>query len=160
MNPQQVTLLPPWTRVWPWDWTSSSDVDPFYEKSQCQNHKVVPGPSTLPLQGKASTWQAKYSHRLPAHAIRRHIDMLNISPPPFCQVMHSQHTLYDVSAKQKERAASIYDVTYCAATAQSMRRSAKPLFVNNVFFLCVCQYYWLYPVWLCMWQIIKNLEPW
>ncbi len=21
-------------------------------------------------------------------------------------------------------------------------------------------HYWLYPVWLCMWQIIKNLEPW
>ncbi len=55
-------------------------------------------------------------------------------------VTHSQHTLYDVSAKQKERAASIYDVTYCAATAQSMWRSAKPLFVNNVLFFCVCQY--------------------
>ncbi len=21
-------------------------------------------------------------------------------------------------------------------------------------------HYWLYPVWLCMWQINKNLEPW
>jgi len=21
-------------------------------------------------------------------------------------------------------------------------------------------HYWLYPVWLCMWRIIKNLEPW
>ncbi len=21
-------------------------------------------------------------------------------------------------------------------------------------------HYWLHPVWLCMWQIIKNLEPW
>ncbi len=24
---------------------------------------------------------------------------------------------------------------------------------------CPTFHYWLYPVWLCMWQIIKNLEP-
>ncbi len=29
------------------------------------------------------------------------------------------------------------------------------------FFPCLLAFhYWLYPVWLCMWRIIKNLEPW
>ncbi len=42
-------------------------------------------------------------------------------------------------------------------------------FIFFFFFFCTVHWadlswptfhYWLYPVWLCMWQIIKNLEPW
>ncbi len=40
--------------------------------------------------------------------------------------------------------------------------------ISIIFFFCTFHWadlswptfhYWLYPVWLCMWQIIKNLEP-
>ncbi len=45
------------------------------------------------------------------------------------------------------------------------------LFYYHVLFFLSCTFHWadlswltfhylLYPVWLCMWQIIKNLEPW
>ncbi len=42
-------------------------------------------------------------------------------------------------------------------------------YVSLFYFFCTVHWadlswltfhYWLYPVWLCMWRIIKNLEPW
>jgi len=60
----------------------------------------------------------------------------------------------------------IYSLVFCFIVF-----IAFMLFLFYYYFLFFCTFHWadlswltfhylLYPVWLCMWQIIKNLEPW
>ncbi len=60
----------------------------------------------------------------------------------------------------------IYSLVFCFIVL-----IAFMLFLFYYYFLFFCTFHWadlswltfhylLYPVWLCMWQIIKNLEPW
>ncbi len=38
--------------------------------------------------------------------------------------------------------------------------SRRRFSLSYISLLILTFHYWLYPVWLCMWRIIKNLEPW
>ncbi len=75
-----------------------------------------------------------------------------------CSLFHSHLYLY------------IYSLVLCFIVLLLMLFLFSILSLLLLFFFCCTVHwadlsrptfhYWLYPVWLCMWQIIKNLEPW